>query len=69
MSHWKDSWTLNDYILHMIKTKQTDSLEFQAMLRVYGREKLEKIWKEGRAKITVPAERKEELFELTGRHR
>ncbi len=65
-NHWTDSWTLNDYIVSLVKNRQTESAEFKTMLRIYGREKLEQIWKAHREK-SRSSERKAELLELTGR--
>jgi hypothetical protein len=43
---WEGACTLEDYVISIFEKKQTDSLEFKALLRVYGRERLEKIWRE-----------------------
>lgn len=43
MGEWA---TLNDYVCSLFKEKKTDTPEFKALLRVYGREKLAKIWKD-----------------------
>lgn len=45
----KDCWTFEDYIMHLIHTKQTDSIEFQTMLKIMGREKLEAIYRKHRS--------------------
>lgn len=42
MTQWS---TLEDYIVHLIKTKQTETLEFQSLLRIFGREKFKEIYK------------------------
>lgn len=75
---WKDCWSFEDYIMHLINTKQTESSEFQTMLRIMGREKLEAIYKKNRSKRTETArdssdshferdmyEWKQEMLELT----
>ena len=47
---WQRAWTFEAYIISLFEKKQTDSLEFKVMLRIFGREKLEKIWFEYKAK-------------------
>jgi hypothetical protein len=42
---WKDSQTLEQYVFHLFETRQMDSVEFKAMLRVYGKEKIKDFWK------------------------
>ncbi len=39
------NWTLEDYVMELFRSKATHSREFKAMLEIYGREKLEAIWK------------------------
>jgi hypothetical protein len=66
-TEWKGAWTLDDYIVNLIASKQTQSAEFQTMLRIFGREKLEKIWKEHREKVRRPIdpdEKKERIEKL-----
>ena len=47
---WKECWSFEDYIMHLVNTKQTKSPEFQTMMRIMGREKLEAIYRRNRAK-------------------
>lgn len=42
---WQEAWTLEAYVIDLIKKKETQSEAFQTLLRIYGREKLEVIWK------------------------
>lgn len=44
----KDRWTLDDYLISLFEKNQTDSEEFQFLLRTYGRERIERTWKEYR---------------------
>jgi hypothetical protein len=48
---WKRTCTLIDRVLYLIGADQCNSQEFQTYLRIYGREKLEAIWKEHKAKM------------------
>lgn len=45
---WTDAWTLKEYVLDLIAKRQTDSSEFKILLKIYGREKLEQIYKEAK---------------------
>jgi len=47
---WEGAWKLEDYIISLFEKKQTESVEFNAMLRIYGRDRLVKIWEEYKAK-------------------
>lgn len=51
---WKGSWTLEDYVISLFDSKQTESSEFKALLSVYGRERMTRIWEDfkSRAKQT-----------------
>lgn len=42
---WKEAWTLEEYVVHLIKNKLTQSPEFKLLIRIYGRPKLEGIYK------------------------
>lgn len=44
MDQWKGSWTFEDYIFSLFDRKLTQSDEFQTMLRIYGKEKMSKLW-------------------------
>lgn len=46
---WTGTWTLDDYIISLFKNKATESVEFKAMLRIYGRDRLVKVWEEYKA--------------------
>ncbi len=41
---WKGAWTLDDYVVSLFKSRLTEGVEFQALLRVYGRERMTQIW-------------------------
>lgn len=43
---WSGACTFKEYIVSLFEKKMTDSPEFKIMLNVYGRERLESIWKE-----------------------
>jgi len=42
---WKSAWTLEDYVISLIKKGETDSAEFKALKEIYGRERMVAIWK------------------------
>lgn len=44
--HWQGTCTLEEYVYSLLKKRMTDSEEFHALIRIYGRERLKKIWKE-----------------------
>lgn len=48
----KGYWSFEDYIMYLVNTGRTQSPEFQAMLRIYGRDKLEAIYRRNRGKRT-----------------
>lgn len=43
MGDWAN---LKDYVFYLFRTNQIQSKEFQALLKVYGRERLKEMWKE-----------------------
>lgn len=43
---WSGACTFKEYIVSLFEKKMTDSPEFKTMLEIYGRERLESIWKE-----------------------
>lgn len=43
---WSEATTWQDRVKFLFETKQTRSEEFQTYLRIYGKERLEKIWKD-----------------------
>jgi hypothetical protein len=45
---WSGAWTLENYVLSLFQKKQTQSPEFKILLKLFGREKLEKIWNKHR---------------------
>jgi hypothetical protein len=47
---WSDCNSLEDWVIKMIKEKKTDSPEFQAALKYFGRARFEAIWRKHRAK-------------------
>lgn len=47
-SEWSDAWTLENYILSLFQQKQTETQEFKILLKLFGREKLEKLWNKHR---------------------
>lgn len=42
--------TLDEYVFSLFDARKTDSSEFKAILNVYGREKMLKIWERYKAK-------------------
>jgi len=42
---WRGAISLEQYVVKLIKLKQTQSTEFQCLLRMYGRDKLVSIYK------------------------
>lgn len=42
---WNGACTFDDYVISLFEEKKTKTDEFDLLLRVYGREKLEKLWK------------------------
>lgn len=53
---WKGAWTLDDYVISLFEKKRTDSVEFKLLLRIYGRERLAKIWEEFKSKGGIKSE-------------
>jgi hypothetical protein len=47
---WEKAWELSDYVSSLFEQNKTDTPEFQAMLRLYGREKLAKMWETWKGK-------------------
>jgi hypothetical protein len=45
---WTDAWKLDDYVISLFERKETHTNEFQTLLKIFGRPKLEKIWKDYR---------------------
>lgn len=43
---WRDNCTLKDYVVYLFARNETHSREFQALLRIFGRPKLEGIWRD-----------------------
>lgn len=41
---WKEAWNLEDYVIDLFKKKLTDTEEFKTLIRIFGRDKLAKIW-------------------------
>lgn len=41
---WEKAITFQDWVIKQVLARQTNSPEFQAVLRFHGREKIEKIW-------------------------
>jgi hypothetical protein len=41
---WSGAWTLDEYVISLFEKKQTESLEFKLLMKIYGREKLVQIW-------------------------
>jgi hypothetical protein len=55
-------WSLRDYIISLYQQEKTQTPEFQAMLKIYGREKFEKWWFEFQAEIRKRHEKHQESF-------
>lgn len=45
-SSWREAWSLADYVVYLRVREETESPEYQSLLRVFGAEKLNKIWEE-----------------------
>jgi hypothetical protein len=43
--NWQGSWTLEDYVMSLFEKGETQSPEFKVLLQIYGREKIEELWK------------------------
>lgn len=43
---WEGACTFDEYVISLFEEKKTSTEEFQLIMRVYGRERLEKLWKE-----------------------
>lgn len=48
---WSQAKSLKDTVIEMVKKGQTQSPEFQILLEFFGREKLERFWKEYQAEV------------------
>ena len=53
-------WSLQDYVVYLVASRQTEGSAFQSLLKFYGREKLVKIWKEHKEKNPAAAPRNRE---------
>lgn len=42
---WSEAKTLEDYVFELFENQATESKEFKALLRVFGREKMNDLWK------------------------
>lgn len=42
---WSQVKTLEQVVIRFFERKETSTIEFQALLNLYGREKLERIWR------------------------
>jgi hypothetical protein len=51
-----DGLTLEEWVILELEAGRGNTPEFQAAVRVYGREKLEKIWRDHKAKTARPPE-------------
>lgn len=47
----RDRWTLQDYVVYLVASQKTKTPEFEALINIYGREKLLALWAEYRHKI------------------
>lgn len=47
---WETAWSLEDYLFEIFEMNKFNSEEFKVLLRIYGREKIEVIWKKYREK-------------------
>ena len=47
---WKEAVSLEEYISDLFRQKKMNTEEFKTLLRIYGREKLEAIWKKMKGK-------------------
>lgn len=47
---WRDACTLSDRVVYLVGRRETDSVEFQTYLRIFGREKIEQIWRQNKPK-------------------
>jgi hypothetical protein len=45
-NHWKGTWTLKDYIIYLVASRQTESHEYKTMVKIYGKEKIDRIWED-----------------------
>lgn len=50
---WEHSATLEDRVIEIFRRKETQLDEFQSYLRIFGREKLEKIWNDYKDRGTM----------------
>ena len=48
---WKGAWTLADRVVYLNARNETHSKEYQVLLRIYGKEKLDSIWEQNRPKV------------------
>lgn len=62
---WRGACTLIDRVVYLNGRNETDSPEYQALLRFFGKEKLDRIWEEHRPKPKpdprLPQERDDEV--------
>lgn len=47
---WQAAWGLEDYVIDLFKRKATDTPEFKTLLKVFGRDKILKIWEKFKLK-------------------
>lgn len=47
---WSAACTLEEYVIELFRQKQTSSPVFQMIVKIYGRDKIEAIWKAYREK-------------------
>jgi hypothetical protein len=54
---WDQALTFEDWIVKMVLEGKTKEDSFQAALRVYGRERIEKIWRDHKAQKASDGEK------------
>lgn len=48
---WEQALTFEQYVITLFEQKLTRSDEFKALIRIYGRPKLEEIWKKYKCQL------------------